>query len=69
LPARPARQAQAEEGQQSRAGGQPPGQAIKAGVLSTAMCQGFDNGPERPFRRPLAGDGRSGAAAEAAQTR
>jgi hypothetical protein len=34
-----------------------------------SMCQGFNNGPERPFRRHLAGHGRSGATAEAAQTR
>jgi hypothetical protein len=33
---RPARRAQPEEGQQSRAGGQPAGQAIKEGVPSTA---------------------------------
>jgi hypothetical protein len=35
-PARPARRARSEEGQQCRAGGQPAGQAIKEGVPSTA---------------------------------
>ena len=55
LPARPARQAQTEEGQQFRAGGQPPGQVIKEGVLSTARgaehatCrQGMVNACEPP---------------------